>query len=168
PDVEEPFGRDLGLGPVPPRAALLGTTELVCGERAFVPQASQHFGAALVALLEHVPTLPLRAPGPTRHAVGRPVLERYHTCRVGPVLKRRAPPPPVGPLDPGASDSPETGVGDQLVRPGQHRDRVELYRAEPAQHRRDAPAGPWPAQTLGEKGDPTCVLDAEGLARDGH
>jgi len=57
----------------------------------------------------------------------RPELERQHTGRVGPVLERRARWPPIGPLDPGARYRAQTRVGDELVRTGEDRDRVDLH-----------------------------------------
>ena len=65
-DVEQPLGRDLGLGPVPPGPTLLGPTELVGGERTLGAQTVQHVGATLVVVLEHVPALAPGPPGPPR------------------------------------------------------------------------------------------------------
>jgi hypothetical protein len=49
---------------------------------------------------------------------------------------------PVGPLDPVPADRAKPGIGDELVRAREHADRVELDRAEPAQHgRHPAAAG---------------------------
>ena len=95
-DVEQPLGGDFGLGPVPPRAALLGSAELVGRQRALAAQARQHLVAGLVLLLQHVPPPALLTSGPALEPVGRPVLERKHAGGVGPVLERFALRPPVG------------------------------------------------------------------------
>ena len=138
--VEQPLDRDLDVGPVPPRTAALGPAQLGRGQRALGAQPGQHLLAGLLMAL-----VPAHPPGPERPAaegeVG-PLLERQHAGRVGPVLEGgglgRM---PVGLLDLLPGNRPQPRVGDQLVRPGQHADRVQLHRADPAEHRRDPGPG---------------------------
>ena len=139
--VQQPLDGDLRVRPVPPRAAGLGPAQLGRVQRAVRAQPGQHLGAGpLVALV------PAAAPGAQRPAperVPRPLLDRQHARRVRPVLERgRAARIPVGPLDPLPRHRAEPGVGDQLVRAGQHADRVQLDRADPAQHAGTPPRRP--------------------------
>ncbi len=162
PDVEQPFGGDLGLGPVPPRTALLGAAQLVRGQGTVGTQTGQHVLGARVVLLQLVPALPLRQPGPALEGVGGPVLERHQARRVGPVLEGGAPRPPVGALDASPADRPLARVRHQLVRARQHRDGVELHRAEPPQHGGHTTRGrPSAAQSLRAEGDAAGFLDAQ-------
>ena len=124
--------------------------------------------AALASVLEAVPAVAPRFASATLEAVGGPVLERQDACRVRPVLEGGARRPPVPLVDPGPSDRPEAGEGDQLVRPGEDRDRVELHGPDPAEHRRRAAGRPGPDQTLRDQGDSSRLAGAQGDLRFGH
>ena len=65
-------------------------------------------------------------------------------------------------LDRVPADRPEPRVRDELVRPREHRDRVELHGADPAQHpgHAAAPRG-GTEETLGVKGDPPHLVGAQ-------
>ena len=65
-DVQEPLGCDLGLAPVPPRAALLGAAELPGRERSLAAEAVAHIRAALLRVLEAVPAMAPRFGGARR------------------------------------------------------------------------------------------------------
>ena len=74
---------------------------------------------------------------------------------------------PVRPLDLLARDRPEAGVGDELVRAGQHADGVQLDGAEPSEHgRHAAPARVRADEPLRGKGhDARFVLAQRDLRR---
>ena len=138
--IEQPLDRDLDVGPVPPRAAGLGPAQLGGGQRALGAQPGQHlFAGFLMALVPAHPAGPER---PAAEGEVGPLLERQHAGRVGPVLEGggldRV---PVGLLDLLPRNRAQPGVGHQLVRASQHTDRVQLYRANPAEHRRDPGPG---------------------------
>jgi hypothetical protein len=135
-DVEQPLDRDLDVAPVPPLAAPLPAAQLAGGQRPLRPQAVEH--AAQRAPRHGVPALPAGPERPPPEPEPRPFLHRQHAGRVRPVLEGLA--APVGALDRFPPDRPEPRVGHELVRARQHGDRVELHRAQRAQHRRDAPA----------------------------
>ena len=137
--VQQPLDGDLRVRPVPPRAARLGPAELGGVQRAVRAQPGQHLGAGPLVALVPAPAAGAQRPAPER--VPRPLLDRQHAGRVRPVLERgRLARMPVGALDPLPRHRAEPGVRDQLVRPGQHADRVQLNRAQPAQHGRHAAA----------------------------
>jgi hypothetical protein len=80
-----------------------------------------------------VPPHPPGPEGPAPEGEVGPMLERQDAGGVGPVLEGgRLGRMPVGSLDLLTRDRPQPGVGDQLVGPGEHADRVELHRADPA------------------------------------
>jgi hypothetical protein len=79
-----------------------------------------------------VPAHPLLAEGAAAEGEQRPFLDRQHAGGVRPVLE--AFPAPQRRLDGVAPDRPQARVEDELVRAREHRDRVELDGAEPAQH----------------------------------
>ncbi len=147
--VEQPFHRDLDVRPVPPRAARLGPAQLGRGQRPLGAQPGQHLVAGLL-----VDLMPADAPGPQRAAAEgevRPLLDRQHAGRVRPVLEGGGlAGVPVGLLDPLPGHRPEPGVGDQFVRPRQHADRVQLHRADPAEHGGDPRQGPGPGRRAQE------------------
>ncbi len=59
-------------------------------------------------------------------------------------------------------DRPEPRVRDELVRPGEHRDRVKLHGADPPQHPGHAAAPrAGPEETLRVKGDPPHLVGAQ-------
>ena len=106
--------------------------------------------------------LPLATALPTLERVGRPVLERQDAGGVGPVLERLAPGPPVGLLHLASAHGAQARVGHELMGAGQHRNGVELHRAEPPQHGRHASrAHPGAPQPLRVQGDPAGVLEAQ-------
>lgn len=155
--VQQPLHGDLGLGPVPPLAAVATAAQLGGGERAVGPEAVQDGGAGARGVLHDVPAVALGAPGAAAEGEERPLLDGQDAGGVRPVLEavrsgrgvalggRR----PVGALDGRAADRAEAGVGDELVGAGQHGDRVELDGAEVAQHAADAgPAVRCPEQAL--------------------
>ena len=76
----------------------------------------------------------LRAQPAARREV-RPELERQDAHRVSERLERTGRPPPVRVLDGRAIHPAEPRVRDELVRPREDRDRVELHRADAPQHR---------------------------------
>ncbi len=167
-DVEEPFGSDLGLAPVPPRSALLGPTELSSRERTFGPDAVAHIGAALVSVFQTVPPTAAYDRRPALEGVRGPVLQREDAGGVRPVLEGRARRSPVGPLDPGTPNGPEPGEGDQLVGAGQDRDRVELHGAQACEHRRGPSVRARPEECLCCEGDSSSLTGAQGDLRFGH
>jgi len=88
--------------------------------------------------------MPRAANARRRKRVVRPFLDRQHAGGVRPVLEGIRPAGiPVRALDPLPGHGAQPGVGDQLVGPREHADRVQLDRAEPPEHagqpRRGAP-----------------------------
>ena len=131
--VQQPLHGDLGVGPVPPGAALLGPAQLGGRQRALGPDPGQHRRADVGVAL--VPALAPGQQGAAPEAVVGPLLDGQHAGGMGPVLERvRQPRVPVSALDPLPADRAEAGVGDQLMRAGQHADGVQLDGAQPAQH----------------------------------
>ena len=114
-DVQQPFGRDLDLGPVPPRAALLGPTQLLSRQRALGSQARHDLAAALVLVFEVVPAPALGPAGPALEGVGRPLRQRQETGGVRPVLEGGAARAPVGGLDPFPADGSVARVRHQFM-----------------------------------------------------
>lgn len=155
--VQQPLHRDLGLGPVPPLAAFAPATQLRSGERAIGLQAVQHGGAGALGVLHDVPAVALGAAGTPAEGEVRPLLDGEDAGGVRPVFKavrrcrRRVgrSRSPVSGLDGVAAQSAEPGVRHQLMGAGQHRDRVQLHRAQLPQHpahparRSGAPSSPW-------------------------
>ena len=160
-DVQQPLGGDLRVRPVPPGAAGLGAAELGGGQRALGPDPGQHLGAGLLVRGVPAPAAGLQRAAPER--VVRPLLDGQHAGRVRPVLERRARARvPVGALDALPGYRAEPGVGDQLMRPGQDADRVQLDRPDPAQHAVHAAAPSLGSQkALGAQRHPPCVVGGE-------
>jgi hypothetical protein len=158
--VEQPLHRDLDVGPVPPRPAALGPAQLGRGQRALGPQPGQDLLTGFLVAL-----VPPHPPGPEGAAPERevgPLLERQHAGRVRPVLEGgRRTGVPVRLLDLLPRNRPQPRVGDQLVRPREHADRVELHGTDPAQHRRDPvdPADPLDPAVPLDPVDPAVPLD---------
>ncbi len=162
---ERPLHRDLRVGPVPPLGGLLRAAQSGGGERALGAELVQHVPVGLRGHLVAPEVAALAVPA-AAEGEQRPLLDRQHTGRVRPVLEAR-PAAPVRRLDGGPPDRAEPRVRDQLVRAGQHRDRVQLDGAQVPEH----PAHPGPAvrrpeQALCAQGDPAGLVGGE--SRDGH
>ncbi len=142
-----PLDGDLGRRPVPPLAAVLRAAQLGGRQRALGAQLLDHGVVHPVGQI----VVPVRAGAvgaPAEREV-RPLLDGQDARGVRPVLEGAAA-RPVGLLHRPAAHRTEAGVGDQLVRAGQHRDRVQLHRAEVAQHpRHPRPAVRSPQEALG-------------------
>ena len=128
-NAQHPLHRLLGLGPVPPGAAVLGAAELGRVERALGAQPGEDFQRER---WRRVLVARCVAPAPEREP--RPVVHWQHRCRVAPILESRRRLAPIGRLDRGPADRAEARVRHEFVRARQHRDGVELDQAKAAQY----------------------------------
>lgn len=160
---------DLGLRPVPPLALVLGAAQVRRGQRAFGPQLLDHL---LVRPVGQV-VVPVRAGAVGAAAEGevRPLLDGEDAGGVRPVLEGVAV-RPVRLVHRLAAHRAQARVRNQLVRPGEDRDRVELDRAQVAQHApHPAPAVGGAHESLGAQGDATGLVGGEsggGRRQAGH
>ena len=149
---EQLLGGALEGRPVPPRTAEPGTAELTRGERPFGLEAGEHRPPGLRWTSKRA------GMASATHGVPRPILDRQDAGGVGPVLEGPGRPRPVRQLDRPAPDRAEPGVRNELVRPREDADRVELHRAERAKD----PGGPRPP--VGAADEPLCPQrDAPGV-----
>ena len=85
--VQQPLHGDLRLGPVPPRAAVLGAAELGGGQRPLGRELVEHGRAGALGVRQHVPAVTARPPGPAPEGEVRPLLDRQDAGGVRPVLE---------------------------------------------------------------------------------
>lgn len=154
-----PLDGDLGRRPVPPLAAVLRAAQLGRRQRALVAQLLDHGVVRTVGQI--VAPVRVGAVGAAAEREVRPLLDGQDARRVRPVLEGPAA-RPVGVLHRPAAHRAQPGVGDQLVRAGQHRDRVQLDRAEVPQHpRHPCPAVRSPQEALGAQRDAAGLVGGE-------
>ncbi len=142
PDREQSLERDLLRRPVPPDVLRPGLLRARAPE---IRRGERPAGRKLRDDPRHRPGVvrpigmgPARAAAPARRQI-RPELDREDAHRMGQRLEGSCRPAPVGVLDRRTTDRAKPGVDHQLMRPGEHRDRIQLDRAEAMEERGNAP-----------------------------